>query len=103
MHGKEFVNDMIYTYFMLVTMILVIMAVLGTYFMPETSFGYEAFGSPLIYAAYGTLPNIIMYAKKELTIKQYLVRKAIQLVVIEIIIIRTAIPKEMIAAGKIDV
>lgn len=64
MRGKELLNDMIYTYFMLVTMILVIMAVLGTQFMPDARFGYQEFASPLIYAAFGTLPNLVMYTKK---------------------------------------
>ena len=67
MRGKELIRDMINTYFMLTTMILVVMAVLGTYFMPEVRFGYAQFKVPLIYAAWGTLPNIVMYAKKELT------------------------------------
>ena len=47
---------MVNTYFMLATMILAAMAVLGTYFMPEVTFGYEQFETPLIYAAWGTLP-----------------------------------------------
>ena len=94
MQGKELINDMIYTYFMLVTMIVGVMAVLGVYFIPEARFGYEAFGMPLIYAAWGTLPNVVMYAKKELTLKQFLVRKTIQLIMVEIIVIMVAIPSE---------
>ena len=103
MQGKQLINDMIYTYFMLVTMILGIMWGLGTYFMPDVTFGYEAFRTPLIYAAYGTLPNIVMYARKELTLKQFLIRKAIQLVLVEIIVIKVAVPKEMLEEGKIEV
>ena len=70
MRGKELLNDMIYTYFMLVTMISAVMALLGIRFIPDASFGYEAFKMPLIYAAYGTLPNVVMYARQELTRKQ---------------------------------
>ena len=103
MQVKELINDMIYTYFMLVTMILGVMAVLGMHFMPDVRFGYEAFGLPLIYAGFGTLPNIIMYAKKELTMKQFLVRKTIQLVLVEIIVINVAIPAEIIDAEKTEV
>ena len=101
MQGKELINDMIYTYFMLVTMILGIMMVLGMNFMPEVRFGYEAFGNPLIYAFYGTFPNIVMYAKKELTVKQFLIRKIIQLVLVEIIVITVAIPVEIMVEGNI--
>ena len=103
MNGKELMNDMIYTYFMLVTMILGVMAVLGMYFFPDAQFGYESFTAPLIYAAYGTLPNMIMYGKKEFTMKQLLVRKTIQLILVEVIIISVAIPKELIEAGRIEI
>ena len=103
MQGKELIHDMINTYFMLATMILGVMAVLGMYFMPDKRFGYEAFATPLIYAAYGTLPNIVMYAKKELTMKQYLIRKIIQLIMVEIIVIAVVIPEEIFAAGKMEI
>ena len=100
MSGKELIRDMINTYFMLTTMILAVMTVLGTYFMPETRFGYEQFEAPLIYAAWGTLPNIVMYAKKELTMKQMLIRKTIQLVLVEIIILVVALPADIRGNGN---
>lgn len=103
MRGKELVNDMIYTYFMLVTMILAVMMILGTHFMPDVRFGYEVFATPLEYAAWGTLPNLVMYAKKELTLKQFLIRKLIQLVLVEIIVINVAIPPQMMNTGKMEV
>ena len=68
--------------------------------MPEVTFGYEAFSIPLIYAAYGTLPNIVMYAKKELTMKQMLVRKIIQLILVEVIVISVALPTELLKSGN---
>lgn len=100
MRGKELIRDMINTYFMLATMILGVMAVLGTYFMPEIRFGYDQFGIPLIYAAWGTLPNIVMYAKKELTMKQMLVRKIIQIILVEVIVISVALPTEILEGGN---
>ena len=103
MHGKELIRDMIYTYFMLVTMILGVMMVLGSYFMPDVRFGYEAFGTPLRYAALGTLPNLVMYAKKELPVKQFLIRKIIQLILVEVIVISVAIPDEMIETGNTEI
>lgn len=103
MQGKEWINDIVYTYFMLVTMILGVMMVLGMHFLPEERFGYEAFGAPLIYAAYGTLPNIVMYSKKEFTLKQFLIRKMIQLVLVEVIMINVAIPDEIMDAEKAKV
>ncbi len=103
MRGKELVLDMVNTYFMLVTMISGVMMILGMYFFPNARFGYEAFGIPFIYAAWGTLPNIIMYAKKELPVKQFLIRKLIQLVLVEVIVIAIAIPDEIIDEGRTEV
>lgn len=103
MQGKELFRDMINTYFMLVTMIVGVMMILGTYFMPEVRFGYESFRMPLLYAAYGTLPNLVMYAKKELTIKQLLIRKTIQLILVEVIIITVALPSEIFENGRNEV
>ena len=103
MHGKELIRDMLNTYFMLVTMISAVMMILGIYFMPDVRFGYEAFRMPLIYAAYGTLPNLVMYAKRELPVKQFLIRKIIQLILVEIIVITVALPIEIIESGKTEV
>ena len=103
MRGKELIRDMMNTYFMLATMILGVMAVLGTHFMPDVRFGYEAFKIPLIYAVYGTLPNLVMYAKKELTMKQFLVRKTIQLILVEIIVLAVAIPKEVYETANTEI
>lgn len=100
MRGKELIRDMISTYFMLTTMILVVMTVLGTYFMPEVRFGYKEFEAPLTYAAWGTLPSIVLYAKKELTMKQMLVRKIIQLILIEVIVLVVALPADIIDRGN---
>lgn len=52
---------------------------LGMYFLPEMQFGYEAFCVPLIYGAVGTIPNVVMYSRKELKVKEVFVRKFIQL------------------------
>lgn len=90
MHGKEFMMKMISTYFTLVTMITVAMLILGLYFAPDESFGYIAFASPLLYGACGLLPSVVMYSKRELTVKELLIRKIIQFVLIEIIILAVA-------------
>jgi len=102
MQGKELIRDMINTYFMLATMILGVMAILGTQFMPEVRFGYESFTIPLIYAAYGTLPNIVMYARKELSMKQLVVRKIIQFILVEVIVLSVALPAEIVVIGKTE-
>lgn len=87
MHGKEFAIDVIRTYFAVVTLINLIMCVMGMQFNLDNRFGYEGFATPLFYGAAGTLPNIVMYSKRELAVKELLIRKVIQLILIEIIVL----------------
>lgn len=103
MHGKEIISDIITTYVTLVTLITVIFFVMGSYFFPDASFGYESFSAPLIYAAYATLPNIIMYSKKELSVKAYLFRKSLQFVLIEIIVFIIAFPDRSICVQRPEI
>ena len=83
MKDKEFWVDFIKTYFMVATLITAVMGLIGSILMPEMTFGYQAFWSPLLYAAVGTLPNLVLYSKRELTVKELLFRKLLQLLLIE--------------------
>ena len=84
MRGKDFWIDFVRTYFMIVTLITLVMCVVGQVVMPDQTFGYEAFTAPLIYALVGTVPNIVLYSKRELKVKELLVRKVLQLILIEV-------------------
>ena len=96
MRVQELINDIITTYVTLVTLITVIFYVMGSYFFPDASFGYESFASPLIFAACATLPNLLMYSKKELSTRAYLIRKSLQFVLIEVIVLAIAFPDRSI-------
>lgn len=103
MQGREFINSMLTSYFTLVTLISVFMLVAGMHFYPTESFGYEAYAFPLIYGACGILPQVVMYSKRELTIMQFLVRKVIQLVLIEIIVLGVVFGGSNISAEETGV
>ena len=90
MHGKEFTIDLIRTFFTVVTLVNVAILVMGLWFAPDIQFGYEAFEAPLIYGAVGTLPNIVMYSKKELSVKALFVRKVLQFILIEVLVLFAA-------------
>lgn len=90
MHGKEFAIDMIRTFFTVVTLINVAMLVLGTWLAPDMKFGYEVFMAPLIYGVVGTLPNIVMYSKRELTVKELFVRKILEFILVEVLVLSVA-------------
>ena len=83
MNGRDFWIDFIRTYFMIVTLITLAMWLVGKAVMPEQTFGYDAFAAPLINGLVGTIPNFVLYSKRELKVKELLVRKALQLVLIE--------------------
>ena len=111
MHGKEFVLDCIRTFFTVVVLINVVMFLLGLYFMPEAQFGYEAFAVPLIYGFVGTLPNVVMYSRRELKVGELIVRKVIQVILIEVLVLFVAfydtaeqmIKQEMITSTAVSI
>lgn len=90
MSRKEFLNDLISTYFTLVTLITALMFGMGMCIYPEEPIGYKAYAAPLIYAACGLLPNLLMYSKRELSTKELCVRKVLQLVLVEVLVLAVA-------------
>lgn len=78
---------MMTVYFTLVTLITIAILLLGLYMEPEAEFGYSAFAEPLILAACGTLPCVVMISRHELTLKAYMLRKIMQLILIELLVI----------------
>ena len=63
------------------------MAFMGMIYAPDTRFGYEALLFPVFYGFLGILPSAVLYSRKELTVKQMLLRKIIQLILIEAIMV----------------
>lgn len=86
MQGKKFFAKMFRTYFVLVTLINVVIFVSGSIAQPDSRFGYSAFIFPLIYALAGLLPQVVMYSRHELSIKEVILRKFVQLLLIELLV-----------------
>jgi hypothetical protein len=74
-------------YFISVTGITIAIAVLGLNFDPDARFGYEAFLSPLIFGVVAVLPSFALYSRKELTLRQMLVRRIFHFVLLELILL----------------
>lgn len=100
---KEILYKSLMTYFILVTCITAAIMILGLNFDPDAVLGYDAYASPLIFAALGVVPNFIMYSSKELSRRQVLIRKGIQLVLIEAEVIAVGIISPMIHTEKAEV
>ena len=69
MQGKELLAKMFRNYFVLVTLINVVIFVSGSIAQPDARFGYSVFIMQLIYACAGILPRAVMYSRRELSIK----------------------------------
>ena len=83
---KDRIQDILKSFFVSTALINVAMYVCGSLFRPDQRFGYEVFLYPLIYGFLATIPNFIMYSKKEMTVKQTVIREMINILLIVAII-----------------
>lgn len=83
---RKFLKEMAASFFIISTLVNVAIFVLGSLFNKDARFGYDAFLAPLVYAAFSLLPFGITFSVKELSVRETVVRKAVQLMLIEIIL-----------------
>lgn len=81
------VKKVLMSFLVSITCISVAMAFIGMTFEPDARFGYEAFLSPLIFAALASLPMLVKYSKRELSVKQAALRNVMHFVLLELIIL----------------
>jgi len=74
-------------FFVATTCIGAAMAILGLLFDPDTLFGYQGLFSPLIYGAFTMLPSLVTYSKCELSVRETVIRKLLEFVLIEVIVL----------------
>ncbi len=101
---KERIKEILNSFFITVTLINVAMLILGKLLEPTQVFGYEAFMYPLIYGLIGTIPSIVIRDKKELSVKQELIRKVMNMLLIIVLMLAfmfggREITSELIAAA----
>ena len=75
------------SFFISVTLITFAMAIVGLIFEPHTTFGYEAFFSPLIFGAIASFPMMVFYSNKDQSIKEVLLRSLLHFLLLEILIL----------------
>lgn len=86
MDKKEYLKVLARNFFIITTLINFVIFLLGSLFKPNERFGYDAYLAPMVYAALSMIPSWITYSPRELTVKELIVRKAIQLALIEVIL-----------------
>ncbi len=87
MNPKDFLKSLFTNFFIVVTLVTIAMGILGLTFDADRTFGYEAYFFPLFYSILSMLPAIVMYTKKELSIRKTLLRKLLQLALIEFLLL----------------
>ncbi|EGD46613.1 hypothetical protein Cpap_0995 [Ruminiclostridium papyrosolvens DSM 2782] len=87
MSFRSFLRDCAIRFFIIATCLNVATAVFGSVLQPDATLGFDSFYSPLIGAALGTLPSFILYSRKELNLRQTIIRKVLHLLALEIVII----------------
>ena len=99
---KEFLLNRLKLFFFLSVMILIAQSVIGTIAAPGQSLHirYIDLLNPLEVAALCIVPTVVTYSRKKLSVKQVLIRRAIQLVLIEGVMMLIAFKSEAIDSGR---
>ncbi len=83
MSSRASLRKCLLEYFIITTCITAATAVLGLALEPSAKFGYEAFFSPLILGLVSLVPSLVTYSRKELSLRQALIRKPLHLITLE--------------------
>ena len=83
---REHIKNNIMSFFIIVTLVNIAIFICGIVLAPDEKLDYTAFIVPVIDGILGVIPGLIMYSKRELSVKQMIVRDIIQLICIELII-----------------
>lgn len=86
MKMKEKLYEAFKLYFILVTLISILLMILGLLLDSDRVLGYEVFLSPLIYAAIGIIPVFFFGSEKEISMKRLLLKNVLTLAFIEVVI-----------------
>lgn len=74
-------------YFIITTCVTAGIAVLGQSLDPTARFGYEAYFSPLIFGLISLVPSFVTYSRRELSLRQALVRKVLHFIILEAMLV----------------
>lgn len=82
-----FIKKILLSYFLAVAGITAATGIVGSIYMPNEVFGYQAFLSPFLFGLVAVIPSFVTYSKKELSAKQMLFRLVFHFVLLEIMIL----------------
>ena len=100
---KERLGEAFRLYFILVTLITILLMVVGMLFDSDRTLSYDAYFSPLFYAFIGVIPVFFFQSDKELSMKQHIIRSIIQILMIEAAILLIVFNAPNIPSDRIEV
>ena len=100
---KDRLGEAFRLYFILVTLITILLMVVGMLFDSDRTLSYEAYFSPLFYAFIGVIPVFFFQSDKELSMKQLVMRSIIQILLIEAAILLIVFKVPSIPSDRIEV
>lgn len=86
MRNKIFFSEFLIVFFIVTACVTMLEGILGTIFMPDLRFGFEAFFSPPLFGFLSALSGLVTKSSKELSIRQVLFREFLQLLLIEVMV-----------------
>ena len=97
---KEKLREAVRMYFILFTLISVLLMILGLAFDSDRALGYEVFISPMLYAAIGIIPIFFFKEGGEVSMKKLIVHRMITLGFVEAVILILAFSASSIPTEK---
>ena len=97
---KEKLGEAFKLYFILVTLITVLLLVLGLTLDSDRTLGYEAFLSPLIYAAIGVIPVFFFGNDKEISMRRLIIHRLLTLFFVEAMVMLLAFSSSSIPTER---
>jgi uncharacterized membrane protein YhaH (DUF805 family) len=100
---KERLGEAFRLYFILVTLITILLMVVGMLFDSDTTLSYDAYFSPLFYAFIGVIPVFFFQSDKELSMKRLIIRNVLYVLIVEAAILLIVFKAPNIPSDRIEV
>ena len=100
---KERLGEAFRLYFILVTLITILLMVVGMLFDSDRTLSYDAYFSPLFYAFIGVIPVFFFQSDKELSMKRLIIRNVLYVLIIEAAILLIVFKAPNIPSDRIEV
>ena len=100
---KQKLGEAFRLYFILVTLITILLMVVGMLFDSDRTLSYDAYFSPLFYAFIGVIPVFFFQSDKELSMKRLIIRNVLYVLIVEAAILLIVFKAPNIPSDRIEV